>query len=482
VPLAWRRRAVWLVMAAYIVIRFWNLTTFTLDSDEIFSLLSAQHSVPAVLKAVRGDVVHPPLSYLLLGLWAWVGGTSLLWLRLLPFFLSIAALVPLWIIFHQLNLLMPVRIIALAMLAINDFQVFHARYVRMYALLFLLSLASVAAFLAYLGGGTRRRVIVLAAINLLMVYTHYYGWMVVGVEGLHLLWMDRRKLKAFVLSSAIVAVLFAPWAWAVAQTAIARGGLAANLGWIRHPKINDLFWYYSGCDGPLWPVQIASAMMMLLFGVLAVGLPRAFRETSEPLQNSRLRFMTLLAFFPALSTFVVSNMLRNSVWGNRHLVVSLVPYLTVLAAALVALRPAWLRAGVISIVAAWTVWGAYRVTECPDPRNNLDALTGQLVALNAREGPRTGGVTIYYLDPYLAYPMGYFLESHYHQHWNLVNVRDAADITGDRVWVAYNYKSWTNAQRPQELLRARGYEIGPGVWAADHWDRIAVFLAYRPGH
>jgi uncharacterized membrane protein len=470
---------VWLVAAAYVAIRFWNLTTFALDSDEIFSLLTARHSLPWLLHAVRMDVVHPPLSYLLLGLWTRIGGESLLWVRLLPCLLSILALVPLWIIFRQLELSAPARIIALAMLAINDFQVFHARYVRMYALLFLLSLASIAAYQALLGGGTRKRWIALTAINLLLVYTHYYGWMVIAVEGLHLLWMDRRKLKLFVLSTSIIALLFAPWAVAVAQTASAKGGLAANLGWIRHPKINDLFWYYTGCDGPLSPVAAASTMMVLLFAVLAVGLPRVFRAAA-PLENSLLRFIALLAAFPALATLAISNMLRNSVWGNRHLVVSLIPYLILVAAALVALRPKWVRAVMIGIVAVWVSWGAYRVTMRPDPRNNLDVLSGQLAALNAREAPQAGSATVYFLDPYLSFPMRYFLEAHYGQKWNLVDVPNAAAISGDRVWVAYNYKSWTNRERPQDLLRARGYQIGPGVWAADHWDRIAVFLAFRP--
>jgi hypothetical protein len=115
----------------------------------------------------------------------------------------------------------------------------------------------------------------------------------------------------------------------------------------------------------------------------------------------------------------------------------------------------------------------------PELRNNMDVLTGQLIELNARFGDRTGLATVEFLDPYLAFPMSYYLESHYHQKWKLVNVAGVGDIYGNRVWVGYNHKSWKQAQSPEELLRRRGYEIGPGVWAGDRWDRIAVFLAYR---
>ena len=465
--------------AAYIVVRCWNLATFCLDSDEIFSLLCARQNLGGLLHAVRVDVVHPPFSYLLLWLWVRIGGESVLWVRLLPCLISIAALVPVWIIFEQLRLNAPARIVALALLAINDYQVFHARYVRMYALLFLLSLISVAIFLSLLEQVTRRRVIALAVVNLLLVYTHYYGWMVVGVEGLHLLLIDRRKLKLFVAGALGSAILFAPWAVTAAQAAVAKGGLAANLGWIRHPKIGDLWWYYAGCHGPLWPVPATSAMVLVLFVALGAGVWRVFRAAETPLQTSRLQFIALLAVFPPVSTYVLSNQLRNSVWGNRHLIVSAVPYMALLAASLIALRPKWVRVAVLTIATGWGLWGAYRVTLAPDPRNNMEVLTGQLVDLNARVGPRGGEPTVYLLDPYLSYPMRYFLDARHHRTWNLKDVASSDAVSGDRVWVGYNYKSWKPAESPEDLLRRRGYKIGPGVWAADHWDKIAVFLAYR---
>jgi uncharacterized membrane protein len=130
--------------AAFIGIRLWNLTAFCLDSDEIFSLSCARYNLGHLLQSVRADVVHPPLFYLLLWLWVKIGGESMPWIRMLPFLLSAAALPLAWIVFRQLKLSAAARIIAVALLAISDYQVFHARYVRMYALFFVLSLASVA--------------------------------------------------------------------------------------------------------------------------------------------------------------------------------------------------------------------------------------------------------------------------------------------------------------------------------------------------
>jgi len=476
----WRRLEVavlCLLAAGFVFTRILNLTAFCLDSDEIFSLLCARYNFPHMLDSVRLDVVHPPFSYFVLWLWVRLGGESLLWLRLLPLSLSIGALAPVWIVFRQLRLGRAERIIALALLAINDYQVFHARYVRMYALFFLLSVISMALFNRLLAD-EKRRVAGLTVVNLLLVYTQYFGWLVIGIEGLHLLLMDRGKLKRFVLGTALIAVLFAPWAYGATLAAIGKGGLGPNLGWIRHPKIGDLWWYYAGCDGPLWPVPVASAMVFLLFGAMAAGLWRAFRAAGR-LDKTRLWFAGMLAFLPPLAAYLASNMLRNSIWGNRHLVVSVVPYLALLAMGLMALRPKWLRLVILLIAGGWGIWGAYRVTLYPEPRNNMDVLTGQLVRLSTAGGPAAGVATMEFLDPYLAFPMTYYLDSHYHQKWNLISVTGVDAITGDRVWVGYNHKSWRQKQSPENLLRARGYRIGPGVWAGDRWDRIAVFLAYR---
>lgn len=473
----WEAPILCILAALFVGIRMWNLQSFCLDSDEIFSLLCARYTFPHLLHSVRVDVVHPPFFYILLWVWRAIGGESLLWLRLLPFLLSLAALVPAWIIFRQLELTAPARIIALALLAINDYQVFHARYVRMYALFFLLSLISVALYNGILERETKRRWIALAAVNLLLVYTQYFGWMVIGIQGLHLLLMDRRKLKPFLIAMSAVALLFAPWAYAAALAAVDKGGLGPNLGWIRHPKIGDVWWYYVGCDGPLWPIPVASAMVFFLFGAMIAGLWRVFRGAGQ-LRGSRLTFAALLAFIPPYATYALSNMMRNSIWGNRHLIVSAVPYLALLAIGLVALRPKWARAVVLTIAALWGAFGIYRVSLFPELRNNMDVLTGELVALEAQEH---AGATVDFLDPYLAFPMTYFMDSHYHQHWNLVNVAGVDEINADRVWVGYNHKNWKSKQSPEDLLRRRGYEIGPGLWAGDRWDRIAIFLAYRSG-
>src|SRR5258708_36476692 len=103
--------------------------------------------------------------------------------------------------------------VALALLCLNPEQVFHSQYVRMYSLLLLLSLCSYCAFVKYMNSETRRwrALAVLGAVNVLIVYAHYYGWAVVACQGLCLLIVDRKRLIGFLWSTLAPVACFIPW-------------------------------------------------------------------------------------------------------------------------------------------------------------------------------------------------------------------------------------------------------------------------------
>src|ERR1700733_10783471 len=93
-----------LLAGIFVAVRLWNLGTFCLDSDEIWSLTCARESWSGLFHEAGFDIVHPPLFYMLLKLWIAIGGSSLIWLRLLPAALSFAALVPFYFLCRSLGL------------------------------------------------------------------------------------------------------------------------------------------------------------------------------------------------------------------------------------------------------------------------------------------------------------------------------------------------------------------------------------------
>ncbi|HEX8984417.1 MAG TPA: glycosyltransferase family 39 protein [Bryobacteraceae bacterium] len=454
------------LLAVYIGIRIWNLGAFCLDSDEVFSVTTARLDWSSLVPAVANDLVHPPLFYVLLKAWIVLGGTSLVWLRLLPCALSVAALIPLLALLRRLRLTPAASALALALVAVNGYQAYHARYVRMYALLFLLGLVSLLFFVAWLEEGGKRSLIALTTVNTLLVYAHYFGWMLILVEGIAVLWRERKRLRAFALSATIVAAGFAPWLIAIAHSTRVREGLEPNLRWARHPGFGDLAWFFTGLAGPLEPIPLAAALAVVWLAALAAGRARGVRHP---------RLLVLAAALPPLLSFVLSGAMAESVWGSRHLVLAAVPGMALLAASACALHPAWLRRGTIALLAAWLAWGAYVAVFRPEPQVNLEVLTRQLAARCAGERE----VALYSLDRYLPAWMGYFLESERDTKWRLEAIADPRAATGDRFWLAYNEKFWRDARRPEQILRERGYDVGPGIWAADPWNRLVLVPVRR---
>src|SRR5215210_6599078 len=175
-----------LALALFIAARLWGLTKYSLWYDEIFSLIVADHGWGEMLSRVVRDVVHPPLFYATLKLWMDVGGGSVAWLRLLPALVAVASVLPLTLLCRELRLTSTQTNLALLLLALNGFLVDYAHELRMYSMLVFFTLASLALFVRLLRADGARQVratAALCAVNVLLVYTQYFGWMIVGAEG-----------------------------------------------------------------------------------------------------------------------------------------------------------------------------------------------------------------------------------------------------------------------------------------------------------
>src|SRR3954466_6188867 len=115
-----------LVIVLFIAARLWHLTSSCLWFDEIFSVHAAEHPWGSILQFAAADLVHPPLFYLLLKIWIGIGGESLIWLRLLPVTISIAAVVPALLMARELHLSPSETALALVLLAVNGYLIKYA--------------------------------------------------------------------------------------------------------------------------------------------------------------------------------------------------------------------------------------------------------------------------------------------------------------------------------------------------------------------
>jgi hypothetical protein len=548
-----------LLVALYAAVRLWHLTATCLWFDEIFSVHAARHSWAGLWSFAAADLIHPPLFYALLKLWAAAFGDSLLWLRLFPALTAIAALVPFLLLARELRLTLAETNAALLLMAANGYLVKYAQELRMYSLLLLLTLASLW-LLAKLTGSARdmrerpprqlgrppdstRRApaklfLALGLVNLLLVYTHYYGWLVVACEGALLLFKDRRRLPPFLLTVAALALLFAPWVAACAQASGEGGGLAQNVGWIARPRaaelaeafalFNEPFYFQQSSDQPLY------ARGGALLGLLLVGLPilallaRALRggknECTRPAdiehegerqgsvegESERRRdavvFLALFTLLPVVLAFAASLVLPFSVWGTRHLIVAAGPYFMLAGVALARLRPLWLKSGALVLLCCWYffvgalllatrgegdyIWCAWESlarsalrdetgTRAAARTVNLYAFE-DLVAYHlwfALDSAHATGVRVVVLKgvPGVAEDPAYFLP----RRFDGVTPARADTINDERFWAAFRDAAWDESRPPLSLFAARGYRAERVYETAAQGQRAFLVLFTR---
>jgi hypothetical protein len=479
-----------LAVALFAGARLWQLTSFGLFGDETFTVNVATSRWSDLINKVVADIVHPPLFYILLKVWILIGGQSELWVKLFPCLTSIAAIIPFFYLCRELRMKPAAINLALALMAVNAYLVYHAQDLRMYSLLMFLTLASLWLFARYFNAhraGARLQA-ALFSINLLLVYTHYYGWLIVAIEFLFLLLWGRRKLPAFSLSLAALIACFIPWAYAVSQAAITKGGLAGNLGWNRPPDFEHFNSYFATLAGGLeerWKYfganldRMVSAFpkLALLFSIPALLWAwHALRRTKGESQSMSFWWLAMLSFLPAVVSFWASHALPQSVWAVRYLIISAPPFMMLLAIACMRLDLNWLRTAIALLLFCWSALSGFV------QMNHRDMIAYEpLVRRLIESRPERPGMTEIYTDNYnIASTFNFYLEKSDDKELHSAYVNDYAEAEGDGFWVAFMSYAPETREEIEGGFKNRGYDVSEGFKVEAFTYEVVLLRVERP--
>lgn len=491
----WRYAAFAALIAIYILLRVWGLTSSCLWFDEIFSIHAAGHTWNTILAFVAQDLIHPPLSYLLLKIWISAGGEGLLWLRLFPVFFSVLALVPIFLLCRELKLGFFTTALALFILAVNGSLIKYSQEVRMYAPLLCLSLFSIWLFVRFVNLG--RGLIPLAVVNILMVYTHYFGWLVVLSQLATIAIIRRDKLLKIGAMTAAVLAAFAPWIALIMGAAPAGEKFAQNIGWMQRPGAVTLFQFVLSLFEPIYfkasSLDDASnyAVSVILFILVSFAIFFYLRKFAVESKEERQKAFTLLAFviIPICIAINASWILPYSVWGTRHLIIVFVPFIILIAwmidkveisairisaaAAFVALSVVafGLQAGRGASPYIWCGWEVLASDLENAQQNSTDRtqvyvfedLTAYHFWFALRNSPEKFQVDKMQGLEKINEDTAYFLP----RGFDSVNRVDIGKLQGEKFWIAFRAAKWDMLKSPLYDLVARGYVIGePTIFEA----------------
>ena len=369
-----------LVAGLFVAGRLGRLTASCLWFDEIFSVHAAEHAWGNLVHFVAADLVHPPLFYLLLKVWIGIGGESLLWLRLFPALTSIAAIPLLILLFRELSLSPGQTTLALFLLAVNGYLIKYGQEVRMYSLLFLFSVCSLWLFVSFIKSmpTSKRRLVALTAINFLLVYTHYYGWLFVALEVLALCILKRSALKSFLIGCAALVVGYVPWILELTRVQAETHRLGQNIGWIARPRIQQMEQLWILLNQPFLFDQSSTenfanpftlCLTLVSFGVPLVAFfwRLSKRDRKIGIKPRLLSILFIFALLPPILIALMSWILPYSVWGTRHLIIALPAYSVIVAIALANLHPYWTRVALSLILACWILVAGFYSLIRPAP-------------------------------------------------------------------------------------------------------------------
>lgn len=469
----------------YLATRFWQLTASCLWFDEIFSVHAARHSWMSLLGFVVEDIVHPPLFYALLKIWIGIGGDHVLWLRLLPALFAALALGPFLLLCRELKIGLTAVNVAVLLLAISSYFLKYAQTLRMYSLLLLLGLASAWLCMRLMKDQARRVSWALVIVNLLLVYTHYFGWALVAAELIVCAVLAREKFAALVWQTLGLAVGFGPWAWAVAGAVVRQRGLQQNIGWAPQPRLGEAVNFYFALHEIhhfRWNIIVA----LVLFVVpLALLIWRVFRHRRDVAMTATRRTMFVLATFaftPTAGAFVLSHALPQSIWGGRHLIGAAVFYVLLVAVGLDAVRPALWRTALLVAVGCW-LFAAGAAVLVRRPEQNIWCAWEPLTERVRRESAAESVTQIFVFEDLIAYHVWFALDTVQERRLHVVRVRGIASIAedpayflprlfddvevkegssaiaGERFWLAFRNSSQNEEDLLLKIVRERGYEI-----------------------
>ena len=489
----------WALAALYVAARAWHLAAICLDGDEIFSITIAGGNWAKLTADAARDSVHPPAFYYLLKLWVKLGGESLFWVRTLPALFSVLSLIPLVLLCRELRLRRIEINCAIGVAAINPLLIYYSQHLRMYSLLLLCATASVWLFHRVIRAGARDlalRILALTAANVGLVYSHYYGWLVVGFEGIYILLCKRDRFWPAAVSTLAVLAAFGPWLYVAAKAVAAKGGLASNLDWIPKPALGDVVWMLAEFMGFGDFPDALQPVVWVMFGMLiAIGLG-AFKNRSRRSVGSYGHAVGFLAFFvlgPMLAAFAASVVMKNSIWGQRHLIFVAQPLLVLCVIPFFRLRYRAVRISGILICALWSFLVIQHQLKGDDKKTPYDTLVFRVLASEAQ---RTGPSELYALDRYVHYPFWFYsgvlkaggvtgIAAPLTPPGREVLARAASrlqitqnvsleDARGAHFWVAYSNKRWNRPQTPQEILAQRNCRSGAALSTGDRYHTISA--------
>jgi mannosyltransferase len=335
-----RRVAIWLALIVFggVLLRLQNAAEKDFFYDEVFTYDVARKPVGGLMHELARDT-SPPLYFLLLKGWIALSA-SYASIKLFPLVVGVFGIVSGYFLGAAL-FGCSIGLLTALLVAVSPFHVRFSQELRMYTLYpAFLSLAGASLVCALRLSAERasRRSTgywwLFTLFNALALYTHYHAFFFIVAAYVFLLWYALRKRKRGTLAWTARS-FYVLLGLSIALIPLLMEQMAHSLGkvsWVPAPSLLDLprtycigfIYYFEAMPENVWMWIIA----VVLFVVVIVFHARN-RETPE--RREALLFLWFTAFLPIVVMFALSYGAVKFFYIYRYVIISLMPFLALLA-------------------------------------------------------------------------------------------------------------------------------------------------------
>lgn len=253
-----------LILLFGLILRVFSIEDNGLWVDEVWSMWASHSSrtIPEIIQLCIDDT-HPPLFDILLHGALLITNDYEFTARYLSLIFGMLGLLLTYYYAHKLSDSKRIALISMALASFNYFHIIYSMEGRFYSLVYILSILSLGHLFLFVKHRRIKHLVIFVIVNILFVYTHYYGaiyLIVLSLLMLGLLLIKQINLKAFVfytLGCVVVLISFLPWL----PYMLSKEGVAS---WIPLPKLSDFFLYiglYTGKN----PIESAILFIPIVF-------------------------------------------------------------------------------------------------------------------------------------------------------------------------------------------------------------------------
>ncbi|MDX1524513.1 MAG: glycosyltransferase family 39 protein, partial [Anaerolineae bacterium] len=229
-----------IILALTLLAFFWRVYRLDVQSywiDETWTLYFTNLSPALLWELLRTVEIKPALYYFAAKYWIELTGNGEFALR---FFSAIFGVLAVPLTYRLGKALGDARLglITALLITFNPYQIWHSQDARLYSIFTAASVLSMWGFVNCWRRSSRRWWLVYIAGTLWALYTHFHGFLLIGIQGLFLLLTWRRHRRGYLKWGASLAVIFLFYL----PTLIASAEILQTFtNWIEQPTLPEAF-------------------------------------------------------------------------------------------------------------------------------------------------------------------------------------------------------------------------------------------------